>query len=170
MGTATTVKVERWITKKEAAEVLGLSTRAVERLAQSRGITMRHEKPGPGRRYSMVFYSSPEIEALRDERRDGVRSISTAVTRTYSAIPPDAQIAIARAQIGIFEGLTAHLAPSRAPKPWLTFDEAVEYSGLAPSMLEEVLRQGDVFSIGRGLKTWRIQRASLDAWSTEPKQ
>lgn len=68
------------------------------------------------------------------------------------------------------EELAAHLAklsaafPTPQTKAWLTFAEAVEYSGLTAAMLETLIRDGEVIVLGRGRGTWRISRVSLDEY------
>ena len=57
-------------------------------------------------------------------------------------------------------------AAPREWRPWLTLDEAAEYSGLPAHVITKLLCgvAPQLDCIGRGPKTWRIRRASLDAW------
>jgi excisionase family DNA binding protein len=68
-----------------------------------------------------------------------------------------------------WRALTAELKVLAAQQPrigpvvreWLTVDEAAEYSGLPSVAVEDLIRQQKVNFIGRGPKTWRIQRSDL---------
>ena len=135
-------------------------------------------RAGQTKRQARVVYKRSDLQAILDgiagaPASDPVtkRPADTAVAIVRSTeAQVERQIAVGTAQADFFAGLAAHLAklsgayPTPAiTKAWLTLAEAVEYSGLPSAELQRLLREGWVHSIGRGPKTWRVQRASLDA-------
>ncbi len=173
----------KWLTKQEAANILGLSTREVERMAQHGRITKRYNPPGVGKaRYGHTLYLETDILAIDHERDLGIHNtkpvpIAPALHSAGAlALIPQAQAEAASAQTIAWGALTTHLAkltaalPSKeVTKKWLTFDEAAEYSGLPKAKLAELLRAKKVYCFGRGPKSWTIQRASLDVFGDTVK-
>lgn len=168
---------EAWITKEEAAEILGVSTRQVERLAERGLIRKRFIKPGGGRRYGCTQYEKAAVAAIEHDREfpapsgDGTKDLAR--IREHVGLPPLSPT------IEEMSGLTTGLITlkellqegrPREPRAWLTLTEASEYSGLPVPFLSALLREGHIHAIGRGPATWRIQRASLDAYGSEAHQ
>lgn len=56
-------------------------------------------------------------------------------------------------------------------REWLTLEEAAEYSGLPEATIANLLKSEDppLAFVGRGAKSWRIQRSSLDAYDKAAK-
>jgi hypothetical protein len=171
---------ETWIPKARAAELLGLSVREVERMAQNGRIQKRYDKPGPGRRYGCVLYREADVLAIEEEREVGIHNSGGAQAKqNLLTLLPASQVGprAVEAQVDAWGALTAHLAKLSAAFPtptnrkaWLTLEEAAEHSGLPVAKLTELVSSEVVYAIGRGPKTWRIQRASLDAFGEAAMQ
>jgi hypothetical protein len=172
---ASTQPAQTWLTKKEAAQLLDLSERQVERMAASGRVEKRLVKPGPGRRYGRMLYLEADLRAIAQEREAGVVVLARTgpvpqqAPASSLALVPQAQASAAVAQANAFGALAAHLAKLSAAFPprtkaWLTLAEATEYSGLPEVFLADLLRTSQIDNIGRGPKTWRVRRASLDAY------
>jgi hypothetical protein len=180
MGTQPAEEV--WITKKQTAEILGVGAREVERMAKNGRIHKLYQPPNrkEDRRYGQVLYLQTDVRVIEQERLYGVRSSAPLPPQAALALAPisQAQARVADAQVDAWHGLAAHLAklsaafptPKPQPRAWLTLEEAVDYCGLPLAELERLLREGLIYSFGRGPKTWRIQRASLDAYGQASHQ
>lgn len=162
MATTQIAVAEQWVTKDVAARMLGLGIRAIERIAEKGGLSKRKEPTKKGYR---VLYLLGEVEQLKSERAAGIVRASAG----EMAPVPQANLAIVNAQTEAWAAMATHMTrlgtlfPALA-KAWMTLDEAAEYSGLPIALLEPLLREQTIFALGRGPKTWRIQRASLDAY------
>jgi hypothetical protein len=107
--------------------------------------------------------------AFKQYARAGLPPITAEGAFAFPLIP-EAHLASVNAQTDAWRGMAAHLAklteltspPIR--KAWLTFEEAVEHSGLTGPYLANLLHTSQVDNYGRGPKTWRVRRASLDAY------
>jgi hypothetical protein len=160
-----------WISKEEAAQMLGVSTRQIERLAARGLIKRRYTKPGKGNRYGKVEVEGGTVLEMTHERRAALRAPSDASTDVAVVPVARSQSRQIAPQTDFFANLAVKLAglselalkygPPQT-KPWLTFEEAVEYSGLTPTMLETAIRDAEVTALGRGRGTWRISRRTLD--------
>lgn len=143
-----------WLPKKEAAALLGVSTRQVERYAESGRIRMQLARL-PGERTDRNVYALEDLEKLNADR--------AAPAPKLLPFPE----AMARTESPAIAALTAILqqtAQPRIERAWLTLDEAAAYSGLPASEIARLVRDKDVYAIGQGHVTWRIQRESLDEW------
>lgn len=163
---------ESWITKQEAAELLGVSIRQVERLAARGLIRKRYLKPGEGRKYGCTQFQRAAVVSIDREREQALVKTASDSATSVAVVP------VGQSQATAWSALAEHLAklsaayptPKREWPAWLTFEEAWEYSGLTAPYLEGFLRDGLIHCIGRGRKTWRIQRASLDAYGQAAHQ
>jgi hypothetical protein len=167
---------DEWITKEEAAKMLGVSTRQIERLAARGLIQRRYIKPGKGNRYGQTQVQGAAVLTMTKERQAAMRGDSgDGSTRVAVAPAARSQTALAtNAQADFFTGLAAHLAklsaafPPPAKNPWLTLDEAAEFSGLTKAWLLEqaasvvpMLAIRDMGKHARGGR-WRFFRGDLE--------
>lgn len=152
---------EKWVTKKVAAELLKIGEREIERMAVQDAAV------------------AAAVRAVQEERAAGIRLSAPQTPHNALAVVgiSQAQSRVADAQVAALSGLAEHFAklsaifpPPLTRKAWLSFPEAIEHSGLLPSTLADLLRREIVYATGRGPKTWRIQRVSLDAYGEAPKQ
>jgi excisionase family DNA binding protein len=158
---------ENWLPKLEAAKFLGVSIRELERKSGAGRIRTRKVRLA-GEKSDRVVYHPVDLATVKRERETNVVMRQEPGTRAL-AVPAglaiEAQMAPVRAQSEIAAALvqTLHqLTPPRITKFWLTVQEAADYSGLPPAQIEELVRDRHVLALGRGPKTWRVQRSSLD--------
>jgi hypothetical protein len=172
-----------WVSKIEAAKMLGVRERQVEKRAQQGWIQLRYLPRLPTERSRRVQYWRADIEALLagtpNQYGEAVSSEPSApevraprpVALSVRPAPPHGT-ATAHAQVDFFAGLAVKLAglselalkygPPQT-KAWLTFSEAIEYSGHTPAKLGELLRTDQINNYGRG-RGKRVSRASLDEY------
>jgi hypothetical protein len=164
------VQNKEWLAKPEAAKLLGVQIRALERRCSQGYVEKRIQPRKPTERAARVLYSRADILALKagtpnvharevekpeyspgevvgaagkppvSKRLDTAQSVSTAL------IPPGLRGAPASI-VAFWEALykAATTAPP-APKPWLTLAEAVEYSGLPRGFLLAIAQGGGDFT------------------------
>lgn len=131
------------ITKEAAAARLGITLRELERRTADGTYTKIRQR---GR----VYYRLSEID--QPEAREVVKAAPQAATMTL----------LAQAFAGAMRDTRPELP--RAPRQWLSLEEAEEYSGLPPSLLEKLRRDRQLVAVGRGDQR-RYQRASIDTFS-----
>jgi excisionase family DNA binding protein len=147
---------EDWILKDAAAEQLGLSPRQVERYAAAGKIRMKLVRIA-GDRSDRNVYSMEDIRAILTERESGTLKL---VERGNTGLmAPEGPFFATLAAV-----LKQTAPPPRMDKAWLTLQEAAAYSGLPAPEIARLVRELQVYAMGRGRATWRIQRESLDEW------
>lgn len=174
-----TAEQAHWIPIAEAAQLLGVTPRQVQRREQAGNIEKRFG-PRIGSAGAPVLYSRADIEALKagmpnvharevDAHPQSDRAGKSTALALAGA--PDATVALARITPSeILKSLAelinaARNVPPLEPKPWLTLEEAVEYSGLPGSFLLAKAREGASFAMDVASKGdrqhWRFSRDGL---------
>lgn len=145
-----------WLPKAEAATLLGVSTREIERKAAAGRIrTLKVRLPED--RSDRTVYSTEDVQRLKQSRDAGMMQLSP-----RGSVAPVSELPAVAA-------LAAVILKSVRPaveKAWLTLEEAVAHSGLPASQIERLIRDGVVYATGRGHRTWCVQRASLDHYGS----
>lgn len=200
-----------WITKQEAAKMLGVHLRQVEKRISQGYIEKRFLPRKMNERQARVEVSRRDVEALKAGTPNHTEQVAepepkkidagmkkalaqyvgaglpALTTEGSFAMPliPEAQLKALCAQTEAslslnkaWSALAEHLAKLSAAFPpprrdwpaWLTLEDAAEYSGLPAPELKRLLNEGLVYSFGRGPKTWRVQRAALDAYGQAAHQ
>lgn len=150
---------DEWIPKADAAKRLGISIRQIENLTAKGRIRKRKMAKAAWEKTGRVVYASADIDAIRSGERP-------AVAQQVSQSPAAAMAVAVRAADPV-AGLAAHLAHALglpAPgKPWLTLQEAHEYSGLPARHLVESARAGMLRARNVGVKRerWMFPREGL---------
>jgi excisionase family DNA binding protein len=156
--------------KKEAAEILGVTTRQVETYA-SKG-RLGEVNYIRGRTGKQADYDAEAVERLRMELTEPDQHI-TALQAANSQTSGLSVLANTERLIATLEALGftrannhARSSPSIADiaaKPLLTLAEAQTLTGLARGVLREAIGQGKLKAkiIGRA---WRVKRTDLDAY------
>lgn len=160
--------------KKEAAEYLNVSTRAIERYTAQGKLTPTYEK---GRTGPAPVYDQAQLDELK-------RQMDEAAAATHSAVKPDKSDKRDKADNGDKDGALVLRSGSRADlaafiaaldrargqsitdiaaKPLLTRAEAQRYTGLSRELLHEAVTSGRVKEIKLG-RAYRIKRAELDSY------
>jgi hypothetical protein len=174
------IEAGEWLLKDAAAKFLNTNIRSIERRAKRGEIASKYLPRRPSETQARVVYKKSDLDLiLKCAEMPAIDRVTKKQTENGLAIMPSPALTGAVvAQTDFFAGLSAHLArlsaalPPAPPitKAWLTLEEAVEYSGLAAPELKRLLREGLIYSFGTGPKTWRIQRASLDAYGQAAHQ
>ena len=143
-----------YISKRRAAEALGISPRRLLELSQS-GQIRRHYHNDPQTRRRAAFFARPDVERL-------------AATRIQAAPQSAAPLAIPGGTLRPASQAIALPAPAAPARPWLTVDEAADYTGLPASFLARLITGGklpalDIGRCGRSGGRWRVNRRDLDA-------
>jgi hypothetical protein len=177
--TTATATSEEWVSKEEAAALMGVKPRQVEKRAQAGYIEKRYLDRRLNERSARVQYSRADIVAFlagtpnhcEAVAQDAAKSVSREVSGSLAGNSGNALALIDQTlPLGFWSTIFERRREPREPRAWLTLAEASEYSGLPVPFLSQLLRAELVYAIGRGPATWRIQRASLDGYGSEPHQ
>lgn len=163
-----------WIPKAEAAQILGISLRQLERREASGYIRKKTlDRPATGRGSAPVFYALEDIEAIRDGRPHnwGVPVDDNAPAAPQAsgstAIATRAPVTPLRPDWEQFcRAVATAVAPRPEPKAYLTIREAAEYSGLPVAYLKRMASSGlfgaiDVAGEGATKRAWRFRRSDF---------
>ncbi len=133
-----------YVTRKEAAKILGLSERTIldygqkGKIQTASGIDKESKQP-------CVLFHAGDLERLKFEREQ----------------PPE------KRQVEVREVPKPVLAPALPPasRPWMTLDEAERHSGLSRKLLLVLIRGGKLPALEDHVKAdrWRVHREDLDA-------
>lgn len=160
-----------WLTKQQAAEALGVSTKTLEQWAQ-RGRLQQASWKRPGGGARITVYHPADVARLRQERQPGapafvVPAVPAAAgngraaepTALAAPLPPVEEIL--RALVGaVVRAASEKSEKSENTRLFLTLDEAAEASGLPRAYLRRLIAEGKLEAIkSRG---WRIRRRDLD--------
>mgnify|MGYP001793565374 CR=1 FL=1 len=164
--------------KKQAAEFLGVSVRAIERYTQQGRLTVRYEK---GKTRPTANFDQTELEAFKEELNQPTikpaiksRQIPTDVYDETDIVPVNVaefgDISIVDRLAGMVEMLIARgnkkpTVPIEA-KILLTLDEAQQLTGLSKAYLRSAIEQGNLKGKQIG-KSWRVKRSDLDDFVDE---
>jgi excisionase family DNA binding protein len=158
-----------WLTKQEAADAIGVSTKTIEKFS-AEGKLQSAKRSQPGRPPAAVYHPG-DVEALRKERNPDAQPFvlpreSQALQTTSPTASPTSQIVVASAVLDAL-GLAARAMTDAVGKPepprlFLTLDQAAEFSGLPRSYLRELMREEKLPAIKTG-RGWRIRRRDLEA-------
>jgi excisionase family DNA binding protein len=139
------------LTKELAAEQLGLSVRRLMELS-AEGKPKRYREVDPETKREAVMFRFEEIKQMREE--------STA------APVPNALARVARRFAIEAPAEASAAAPSNGDRPWVTLDDAADYTGLPASVLQRLIEAGRLPAIDVGVRPgghWRVKRSDLDA-------
>lgn len=140
-----------YISKRRAAEALGISPRRLLELSQS-GQIRRHYHNDPQTRRRAAFFARPDVERLAAERIQAAPQSAASLAIGGGTLRPRSQpIALP--------------APEAPARPWLTVDEAAEYTGLPASFLAAMIAGGKLAALDVGVRAggrWRVNRRDLE--------
>lgn len=136
-----------WLSKEAAAARLAVSARTVERWIEEGKLQSRLQRQA-GRKPRVVI-DPASIQAAVDEGRTPAAA---------AAALPALRVPEGLAQ------LLQRIAPAAPVKPWLTLEEAAEYSGLPRGWLLSQARGGSAIALDVGMagrSAWRFSRSRL---------
>jgi len=170
------MREEGWITKTEAAALLGVDERTIERRARA-GRIQSKQRPG-----FPTVYRAADVEILRQAGRGEVQTglLETGPARNGNghgaqlgnsqlqtvADDPIRQLAALVVQ-ALTHGPTGPTGPTTAttgptvPALFLTLDEAAAYTGLSTWYLRVQIKRGTLPAVRT--RGWRIRRKDLEA-------
>lgn len=166
-----------WLPKLNAAEVLGISARQLERLAAKGQIETQLTARERGRG-KLALYARADLEAILaghpnshavpvDQEADG--NAPAGALQLNPAQPAAPAVAVRKTggeamAVSFLQQLAASFAPAAPCKPWLTLAEAAEYSGLPAAWLRRQARAGAACAVNVGSPAsprWRFSRELL---------
>ena len=146
--------------KEDAAEMLGISVRSLQRLVQSEKISVTYKRGDSGKQEAV--FNPEELENFKKQRD---------IETLKPASVPINDTALARSDANkFFEVIQSAFAPKQsagfveiADKPLLKLDEAAALTGLSRDILRKAISDNQLKGklIGRA---YRIKRADLDKY------
>jgi hypothetical protein len=162
--------LSQWLTRAEAAALLGVSEKTVERMEAKREIT-RADRRRFGKKPEPV-YNPEELRLILDTAvvrpATAPPEVIGASTSVMAARPTrdDRGSSLATVLTTSIEQLVKALSPDRVSlrdKVFLTLEEARAFSGLPLAPLMAAVKDGTVRAIRNGERgQWRISRRSLE--------
>jgi excisionase family DNA binding protein len=157
------------MTKKEAADFLGVTVRAIEGYAAKGRL---HPTYATGQRGKVAMFDDAELARLKEERGQVVFTQPPSPEQPTQASPENTNTALVAPSdnerfLALLEAITAR-PESTAPasigeKILLTLSDASALTSLSANHLRDALHTGKLKGkiIGRG---WKIKRADLDLY------
>jgi excisionase family DNA binding protein len=151
--------------KEDAAKQLGISVRSLQRLVQSKKISVTYKRGQSGKQEAI--FNSDEIENYKRGRDAETIKPSIATTNDTALARSDAttnDTALARNVIEtIFNAMGQKSGVPIADKPLLKLDEAAALTGLSRDRLRKAIQDKELVGkmIGRA---YRIKRDDLDRY------
>jgi excisionase family DNA binding protein len=170
-----TIDLSTWLTKQEAADRLGVSTKAIERWTRAGKLEQRF-RPQAGSPHVAVYFPD-DVAKLAQERQPGlapfVLPVGTALPASGNGHPPSTALdrvpAAGDQVLGPGDDLLRVLVTaarrvlsetSQTPALFLTLREASAVTGLTQAYLRRACESGTLTAIrDRG---WRIRRTDLE--------
>jgi excisionase family DNA binding protein len=153
------------MTKDEAANELGISVRSLQRIVQSKKISVIYKRGESGKQEAI--FNRGEIQNYKQQRDAETVKPATATTGDTALARSDAatgDTALARNVIEtIFNLGLQKPAVAIADKPLLKLDEAAALTGLSRQLLRQAIDDGKLKGriIGRA---YRVKRDDLDKY------
>jgi hypothetical protein len=163
-----------WITKQDAAQVIGVSTKAIERWAQEKQIQVARWK-GPAGGPTRVVCHPADVARIARARNPGTE---TFVIPAPKEQPVKNGTIATRQPTGdqFLQALASALGSpqisQRGPAAlWLTLQEAVGYSGLPEATLRDLIASGrlPVLDVGKGRRGGRYRIRQVDLRKLEAR-
>jgi excisionase family DNA binding protein len=158
-----------WLTKQQAADAIGCSTKTIEKLAGEKKIQQAYwKRPETGATVSM--YHPDDVSRIRLARNPDAEPFvipdegapaaeTTAVTAPASQFTPDRLLSVLSAFADTSQN--SKNGVRTAERLFLTLAEAADYSGLPQVHIRRLLKEGKIEALKTG-SGWRIRRAALE--------
>lgn len=145
--------IEEWKTKREAASILGVSEKTIERYAE-KGQLARKERRIPGRVPLPVFSPDDIARIQKETMQPTPAGASPAPGANLARISPRGDV------VTLLAELLRAREPTPSSKMFLTIEEAAAHSGLSETYLRRKIKAGELVALkDRG---WKIRRGDLD--------
>ena len=157
-----------WPSKPEAARLLGIGERTLDRQMARTGLPEVRMRPRDGRKPEPVC--NPEhVQEILQRRNRTVLMPSQTASAAVAVRPPDVSSAGPLSEILLRSFGATFQAVATAPRPadalWLTLKEASRYSGLSMALLQRLAATGRLGAIKDN--GWKFRRAALDSLDVE---
>jgi excisionase family DNA binding protein len=151
--------------KREAAELIGLSTRGIERAVRRGHLAVQYRDSKHGKK---AFFRPEDLERFR-QRQEARVSVGFTSGIPGHPFPPGPAIGTVIPVVEM-EPRERKREPQMPENPvpiadrlTLTLNEAVQLSGLPRSFIAESIRSGKLKALRIG-RAWHVKRAELDAF------
>jgi excisionase family DNA binding protein len=154
-----------WLTKQQAAEAIGVSTKTIEKLADEKKIQQVYwKRPETGARAAM--YHPGDVARVRKERNPGAEAFVVPSGSVPELTPPTPSVdgfahALVQAVKKASENSERQGSVRIAERLFLTYAEAAQYSGLPQSHIRRLVAEGNLEALRTGAG-WRIRRRDLE--------
>ncbi len=151
------VELDEWKTKEEAAQLLQVGVKTVERYAKADKIRREYRRI-PGRR-PLPVYNPEDIEKIRQENvpmTPAEPQPSQALTRK---LDPAAFLSALLQNVQNGNGQPSKVRLSE--KLYLTLNEAAEFTGLSKTLLRRKIHDGELTALRDG--GFKIRREDLES-------
>ncbi len=142
-----------WLTKQQAAEAIGCSTKTVEQLAKQQRLHKQYwKRPETGAKVSM--YHPDDVAVLRKERNPAAEPFVVPERSENSQKPATTALALAQQTpqqlMQVFAGMLAAASQNSETPPevrlpdrlYLTVREAAAFAGLGEGYLRRLIKDG----------------------------
>jgi excisionase family DNA binding protein len=172
---AKTPDFSTWMTKQQAAEILAVSTKQIERWANDKRLQCgKWKRPEGGP--AIVVYHPADIERIAQDRNPGVEPFVLPAAAASPKPTNGAHALAVRQPSGeqFIEALAAAVSSmsqtSKTPSArlWLTLEEAADYSGLPAAAIVHFIESKALKALNVGRRRggqWRIRRLDLDQFA-----
>jgi len=158
-------QVEQWITNEKACEILGLQLRAFQRKVQHGLIRREIDKSDPKKRR---LYSLEDVMNVKERMAAGTITGSAlaaapTIPGSNQIVPMITQQAAHAAFEEQYQFLNRLVRAQQADKPWLTLQEASDYSGLPVHWLRKKCKECSlgINVAGARKPRWMIKKIDL---------
>lgn len=157
------------MTKQEAAQFLGVSTRAIERYVSAGKLHVTYENRARGGQETV--FDQTEVEALKSKINEAKEVKATPVKKETQDEPSKSLVTVSSSRQAV-EQIAQLLSEMRTNKPpvvptsdklTLSLLEASALSGLSVNWLRDAIKSGGLKAAKRG-KGWNIKRTDLEMY------
>jgi len=161
-----------WLDKPSAAARLGISERTLDRLVE-KGRPERRMRPRPNTKPEPV-YNPDDIEAMAASANPPVAMPpGQTIATTHGTGNAGGLVLASQFAEQFFEKLASATQPQPqqpvrpVPRPWMTIQEASDYSGLSKACLRRLVKEGTLNGIlDRSTKVRKVDLDNLDSVAT----
>lgn len=154
-----------WLTKQQAAEAIGVSTKTIEKLAEEKKIQQVYwKRPETGARTAM--YHPYDVARIRKERNPDAEAFVVPSGPVADLARPAPSVdgfahALVQAVEKASENSERQGSVRIAERLFLTYAEAAQYSGLPKRHIRRLVAEGNLEALRTGAG-WRIRRRDLE--------
>jgi hypothetical protein len=158
---AVALDLSAWLPKPEAARLLGIGERTLDRMVKLKAYPEVRMRPRDGRKPEPVVNPEDLKQMLAGRNITVVMPPESAASVALAARPVDDSSGIARMLKALAGVVLPSLEASKdGERLWLTLKQASQYSGLSMALLQRLCAAGRILAVKDN--GWKIRRAGLD--------